>query len=143
MCADKVFMTFATGYSARNPPGTLALPRKYKPQRSREPDWRPLFSLPGPNPRPTQSIESSHAPSEHGKERLAKRPKPRHPIPHVFLEMMGGILSEVLTIKGPIILVDILRVLTGGCPFINSSVLNLASSLFWDVSGHFSKEIGL
>lgn len=69
-------MTFATGYIARNPPGTLALPGKCKPQQSREPDWRPFFSLPGPNPRPTRSAESSHAPSDYGRERLAKTQAP-------------------------------------------------------------------
>lgn len=31
---------------------------------------------------------------------------------HVFLEMMGGILSEVMIIEGSVLLIDILIVLT-------------------------------
>ena len=68
--------------------------------------------------------------SDYGTERLAKRPKPRHSISNIFLEMTEEILSEPMTVEGSIMLFNILFVLTSGYPFISISVPTLISSLW-------------
>lgn len=109
--------------------GPWYFPESKDQNRSREPDWTPFFTVEQHSLVLLCSLKVVMFLRIMERKDWQKTPKPRHPISHVFLETTGRILSEVMIIERSVILIDILLVLTSGCPLINISVLTLLCSV--------------